>query len=155
VGPIIAGGPGRPPRAPPLRAVAAFTGTYTNGSAFTNKLFDLSNELVHYIFTPHFFVWFVEWIELIHHHLIPYNYLISTNIRNKIILPNLRNESIMHHHILDEVITQTKHPLSFQSAAADKDLHVLRWQPWRRRFRFTGGAIPLQRPPMQPLNMLV
>jgi hypothetical protein len=54
---------------------------------------------------------------------------------------------MMHHHILDEVITQTKHPLSFQSAAADKDLHVLRWQPWRRRFRFTGGAIPLQRPP--------
>jgi hypothetical protein len=58
-----------------------------------------------------FFVWFVEWIELIHHHLILYSYLVTTNMRNEVISQNLRNGSIMHHHILDEVILQTKHPL--------------------------------------------
>jgi hypothetical protein len=77
----------------------------------TNKLFGLRNDLVHRLLTPHFFVWFVEWIELIHHHLIPYSYLVSTNMRNEDIPPNLRNEPMMHHHILDEVIPQTKHPL--------------------------------------------
>jgi hypothetical protein len=30
----------------------------------------LRNEVVHHLLTPHFFVWFVEWSELIHHHLI-------------------------------------------------------------------------------------
>jgi hypothetical protein len=29
------------------------------------KLFGLRNDLVHRLLTPHFFVWFVEWIELI------------------------------------------------------------------------------------------
>jgi hypothetical protein len=76
----------------------------------TNKLFGLRNDLVHRLLTPHFFVWFVEWIELIHHHLIPYSYLVSTNMRNGVIPPNLRNGPMMHHHILDEVIPQTKHP---------------------------------------------
>jgi hypothetical protein len=71
----------------------------------------LRNNLVHRLLTPQFFVWFAEWIELIHHHLIPYNYLVSTNTRNEVITPNLRNEPMMHHHILDEVIPQTKHPL--------------------------------------------
>jgi hypothetical protein len=36
------------------------------------KLFGLRNDLIHRLLTPHFFVWFVKWIELIHHHLIPY-----------------------------------------------------------------------------------
>jgi hypothetical protein len=73
-------------------------------------VFGLRNELVHHLLTLHFFVWFMEWIELIHHHLIPYSYLVSTNVRNEVIPPNLRNEYMMHHHILDEVIPQTKHP---------------------------------------------
>jgi hypothetical protein len=77
----------------------------------TIKLFGLRNDLIYRLLTPHFFVWFVEWIELIHHHLIPYNYLVSTNMRNKVIPPNLRNGPMMHHYILDEVIPQTKHPL--------------------------------------------
>jgi hypothetical protein len=77
-----------------------------------NKLFGLRNDLVHRLLTLHFFVWFVEWIELIHHHLIPYSYLVSTNIRHEVIPPNLSNKPMMHHHILDEVIPQTKHPLS-------------------------------------------
>jgi hypothetical protein len=79
---------------------------------FLYKLFGLRNDLVHRLLTPHFFVWFVEWIELIHHHLIPYSYLVSTNIRNEVIPPNLRNRSMMQHYILDEVIPQTKHPIS-------------------------------------------
>jgi hypothetical protein len=58
----------------------------------------------------------VEWIELIHHHLIHYSYLVSTNIRNEVIPPNLRNELMMHHHILDGVIPQTKHPLDDEEA---------------------------------------
>jgi hypothetical protein len=33
-------------------------------------------------------------------------------MRNGVIPPNLRNGPMMHHHILDEVIPQTKHPLS-------------------------------------------
>jgi hypothetical protein len=33
----------------------------------------LRNDVVHYLLTPHFFVWFVEWSELINHHLIPYS----------------------------------------------------------------------------------
>jgi hypothetical protein len=32
-------------------------------------------------------------------------------MRNGVIPPNSRNEPMMHHHILDEVIPQTKHPL--------------------------------------------
>jgi hypothetical protein len=72
----------------------------------------LRNDLILRLLTPHFFVWFVEWIELIHHHLIPYSYLVSTNMRNEVIPPNLRNEPMIHHHILDEVIPQTKHPLT-------------------------------------------
>jgi hypothetical protein len=68
------------------------------------KLFGSRNELVHHLLTPYFFVWFVECIELIYHHSIPYSYLVSTNIRNKVIPPNLRNGSMMHHHILDGVI---------------------------------------------------
>jgi hypothetical protein len=54
----------------------------------------------------------VEWIELIHHHLIPYSYLVSTNMRNEVIPTNLRNGPMMHHYILDKVILQTKHPLN-------------------------------------------
>jgi hypothetical protein len=38
-----------------------------------NTVFGLRNELVHPLLTPHFFVWFVEWNELIHHHIIPHS----------------------------------------------------------------------------------
>jgi hypothetical protein len=33
-------------------------------------MFGLINKLVHHLLTPHFFVWFFKWNELIHHHLI-------------------------------------------------------------------------------------
>jgi hypothetical protein len=36
-------------------------------------VFGLRNYIVHHLLTPHFFVWFVEWSELIHHHLNPYS----------------------------------------------------------------------------------
>jgi hypothetical protein len=36
-------------------------------------VFGLRNELVHHLPTPQIFVWFVEWNELIHHHLIPHS----------------------------------------------------------------------------------
>jgi hypothetical protein len=36
-----------------------------------NGVFGLRNEVVNHILTPQIFVWFVEWSELIHHHLIP------------------------------------------------------------------------------------
>jgi hypothetical protein len=32
------------------------------------RVFGMRNELVHHLFTSHFFVWFAEWNELIHHH---------------------------------------------------------------------------------------
>jgi transposase InsO family protein len=38
-----------------------------------NGVFGLRNDIVHHLLTPHFFVWFVEWSELIHHHLIPHS----------------------------------------------------------------------------------
>jgi hypothetical protein len=38
-----------------------------------NGVFGLRNDVVHHLLTPHFFVWFVEWSELIHHHLIPHS----------------------------------------------------------------------------------
>jgi hypothetical protein len=34
--------------------------------------FGLRNDITYHLLTPHFFVWFVEWSELIHHHLIPH-----------------------------------------------------------------------------------
>jgi hypothetical protein len=39
----------------------------------TYRLFGLRIDLVHHLLTPHFFIWFVEWNELIYHHLIPYS----------------------------------------------------------------------------------
>jgi hypothetical protein len=44
-----------------------------SSSLVTYRVFGLRVELVHYLLTPHFFVWFVEWNELIHHHLIPHS----------------------------------------------------------------------------------
>jgi hypothetical protein len=69
-------------------------------------VFGLRNELLHHLLTSHFFVWFVEWNGLIHHHLIHHSYLVSTNMKNEITPPNLRNEPIIHHLILDGVIPQ-------------------------------------------------
>jgi hypothetical protein len=37
------------------------------------RVFGLRNKLVHHLLTPNFFVSFVEWNELIDHHLIPNN----------------------------------------------------------------------------------
>jgi hypothetical protein len=48
------------------------THTLSDDAHSPNKLFGLRNDLVHLFLTPHFFIWFVEWIELIHHHPIPY-----------------------------------------------------------------------------------
>jgi hypothetical protein len=48
-------------------------------------------------------------IDISNHHLIPYSYLVSTNMRNEVIPPNLRNGPVMHQLILDRVIPQTKH----------------------------------------------
>jgi hypothetical protein len=39
----------------------------------SNRVFGLRNKSIHHLLTPHFFVWFVELNELIHHHLIPHN----------------------------------------------------------------------------------
>jgi hypothetical protein len=38
-----------------------------------NRVFGLKNDAVHHLLNHHFFVWFVEWSELIHHHLIPHS----------------------------------------------------------------------------------
>jgi hypothetical protein len=46
---------------------------YKKGGQETNGVFGLKNYIVHHLLTPHFFVWFVEWSELIHHHLIPHS----------------------------------------------------------------------------------
>jgi hypothetical protein len=54
----------------------------------------------------------VEWNELIHHHPIPHSNLVNTNMSNDVIPPNLRNEHMMHHLILDVMIPQTKHHLN-------------------------------------------
>ena len=35
-------------------------------------MFGLRNKLVHYLQIPYFFIWFVKWNRLIHHHLIPH-----------------------------------------------------------------------------------
>jgi hypothetical protein len=78
----------------------------------TFRVFGLRIDIVHHLLTPHFFVWFVEWSELIHHHLIPHSKLFSTNMWNEVIPPNLRNGPMMHHFILDRVIHQTKHPIN-------------------------------------------
>jgi hypothetical protein len=39
----------------------------------TYKVFGLRNKLVHHLLVPYFFVWFVEWNKLIHHHPTPHN----------------------------------------------------------------------------------
>jgi hypothetical protein len=43
------------------------------GIWFSYGVFGLRNDTVHHLLTLHFFVWFVEWSELIHHHLIPHS----------------------------------------------------------------------------------
>jgi hypothetical protein len=60
----------------------------------TSRLFGLRNELVYHLITPQFFVWFVEWNELIHHHIIPYIYLVSTNMRNVIVDAFLERQTL-------------------------------------------------------------
>jgi hypothetical protein len=81
--------------------------------AIFSKVFGLMNELVHHLLTAHFFVWFMKWNELIHYYLI--SIISCTNMRNDVIPSNLRNGFLMHHSILDGVVSQTKHPLDFFS----------------------------------------
>jgi hypothetical protein len=54
-------------------------------------VFGSRNGIVHHLLTPHFFVWFVEWNELIHHHYISHKLITSNNMRNEFIPPNLWN----------------------------------------------------------------
>jgi hypothetical protein len=43
--------------------------------------------VVHFLLTAHFFIWLEEWNELIHHHLIPHELIISICTNNELILP--------------------------------------------------------------------
>jgi len=52
-------------------------------------VFGLRNEVIHLLLTPHFCIWFVEWNELIYHHLIPHKLIISICMRNELILSKL------------------------------------------------------------------
>jgi hypothetical protein len=56
-------------------------------------VFGLRNDVAHRFFTPHILVWFLEWNELIHHHFIPHKLIISNNMRNEFIPPNLWDDS--------------------------------------------------------------
>jgi hypothetical protein len=65
----------------------------------TYSVFGLRNKVVPHLLTHHFLVWFVEWNELIHHHFIPHRLIISNNMGNEFIPPNLWNELMMHYPI--------------------------------------------------------
>jgi hypothetical protein len=56
-------------------------------STFFYGVFSLSNEVVHFLLTAHFFIWLEEWNELIHHHFIPHELIISICTSNELILP--------------------------------------------------------------------
>ena len=62
------------------------------------RVFGLRKESIIYPFHT-FFVWFVEWNRLMHHHLIPHKLMSSTSMRNGVIPPYLRNELMMYHLI--------------------------------------------------------
>jgi hypothetical protein len=47
------------------------------------------NKVVHHFDTPHFVIWFVEWNELFHHHFIPHSLIISNDMKNEFVPPNL------------------------------------------------------------------
>jgi hypothetical protein len=53
------------------------------------SVFGLRNEVIHLFLTSHFFIWFMEYNELIHHHLIPRKLIISTYMRSWLIPPKL------------------------------------------------------------------
>jgi hypothetical protein len=53
------------------------------------RVFGLRNEVIHLLLTPHFFIWFVEYNGLIHHHHIPHKLIISIYMRSGLIPPNL------------------------------------------------------------------
>lgn len=44
-----------------------------------NTMFGLKNGIVHYLITPHFLVWFMEWNELIDHHFIHHRLIVRNN----------------------------------------------------------------------------
>jgi len=72
----------------------------------TMGVFDLRNGMVHLLLT-HFFVWFVEWNELISH-CIAHKLIISINMRCH--PTKIHGMDSWCSTILDEVIPQTKHP---------------------------------------------
>jgi hypothetical protein len=52
------------------------------------------NEVIHLLLTPHFFIWFVEYNGLIHHHLIPHKLIISV-IPHKLIISMYTRSELM------------------------------------------------------------
>jgi hypothetical protein len=60
------------------------------------RVFGLRNVLFHHLLIT-LFIWYVKWNKLIYRHLISYSWLISINIRNEIILPNLRIRLMIQH----------------------------------------------------------
>ena len=64
-----------------------------------------------FLLTPHFFIWFVEWNELIHKHLIPHKLIISICMRNGLIPPKLMGwtHDASPHEAWDDSTNQTHH----------------------------------------------
>jgi hypothetical protein len=62
--------------------------TTRRSTTIIKGVFGLRNEVVHLLLTPHFFIWFVEWNRLIHHHLISHKLIISIiSVRNELVSP--------------------------------------------------------------------
>jgi hypothetical protein len=61
--------------------------------SLTNRMFGLRYELVHHRLTPYIFVCLVEWIGLIHHHLISHKLIISISVGNRTVPLNLKIDS--------------------------------------------------------------
>jgi hypothetical protein len=49
----------------------------------------LVTEVIHLLLTPYFFIWFVEYNGMIHHHPIPHKLLISIHMKSGLIPPKL------------------------------------------------------------------
>lgn len=87
------------------RLVCLLTGLCLSSThALSGVEFDLSNEVVHHLFTSRFLVWFIESNKSIHRYFNPHKLMISNNIRNEFILSNLWNGLTMHHLIYNGLI---------------------------------------------------
>jgi hypothetical protein len=71
----------------------------------------LSNELVHHLLIPYFFVWFMKWNGLMYHHIIPHKLIIRISVTNGVTLYQFFGNNIlmMHHLIYNGLIRRTKH----------------------------------------------